>query len=152
MKTTYTENVFMQGGEDTGILSHLNTSFVPSLRDFDHTFCLKRRCCYSQKEILYGLFSCMSQGSGIWPKNCQKNWMLQLSPYLSAHTKQWYLHNIKTCILIFRFTLLITVFIVLKNGLSNNFARVEVSVVDCPDLREKPFSLAAQGRISFVTT
>ena len=49
--------------------------------------------------------------------------------------------------MIIRFALLITVFIVLKDGLSNNFARVEVSVVDCPDLREKPFSLAAQGRI-----
>ena len=59
-----TENV-MQGGEDTGTLSHLNTFFVPSLRDFDLSFCTKRRFCYSQKEILYGLFSCVSQGSGI---------------------------------------------------------------------------------------
>ena len=60
----HTENL-LQRGEDTGILSHLNTSFVPSLRDFDHTFCPKRRFCYPQKEILYGLFSFMSQGSGI---------------------------------------------------------------------------------------
>ena len=93
----HTENV-IQGGEDTGTLSHLNTSFVPSLRDFDLSFCTKRRFCYSQKEILYGLFSCVSQGSGIWPKNCQKNWMLQLSPYLPPHTKHWYLHSIKTSI------------------------------------------------------
>ena len=83
----------------TGRLSHLNTSFVPTLRDFDLSFCPKRRFCYPQKEILYGLFSCVSQGSGIWPKNCQKNWMWQLSTYLPPHTKHWYLHNIKPSII-----------------------------------------------------
>ncbi|XP_046681211.1 ester hydrolase C11orf54 homolog isoform X2 [Homalodisca vitripennis] len=33
----------------------------------------------------------------------------------------------------------------LKDGLSENFETVEVSVVDCPDLTQKPFSLASQG-------
>uniref|UniRef100_A0A1B6KUZ4 DUF1907 domain-containing protein n=1 Tax=Graphocephala atropunctata TaxID=36148 RepID=A0A1B6KUZ4_9HEMI len=33
----------------------------------------------------------------------------------------------------------------LKVGLSENFETVEVSVVDCPDLTQKPFSLASQG-------
>jgi len=33
----------------------------------------------------------------------------------------------------------------LKDGLSKNFGNVDVSVVDCPDLKNKPFSLAAQG-------
>ncbi|KAG8280216.1 hypothetical protein J6590_086525 [Homalodisca vitripennis] len=35
----------------------------------------------------------------------------------------------------------------LKDGLSENFETVEVSVVDCPDLTQKPFSLASQGTI-----
>lgn len=34
---------------------------------------------------------------------------------------------------------------VLKDGLSKNFSNVEVEVVDCPDLREKPWTLAAPG-------
>ncbi|XP_076453385.1 ester hydrolase C11orf54 homolog [Babylonia areolata] len=34
---------------------------------------------------------------------------------------------------------------VLQNGLGKNFGSVSVSVVDCPDLTQKPFNLAAQG-------
>ncbi|XP_020628436.1 ester hydrolase C11orf54 homolog [Orbicella faveolata] len=34
---------------------------------------------------------------------------------------------------------------VLKAGLAKNFSNVEVEVVDCPDLREKPWKLAAPG-------
>lgn len=34
---------------------------------------------------------------------------------------------------------------VLKDGLSKNFSNVEVNVVDCPDLREKPWKLASSG-------
>lgn len=36
---------------------------------------------------------------------------------------------------------------VLKHGLSQNFSNVEVEVVDCPDLREKPWTLAAPGMV-----
>lgn len=36
---------------------------------------------------------------------------------------------------------------VLKHGLSQNFSNVEVEVVDCPDLREKPWTLAAPGTV-----
>lgn len=38
----------------------------------------------------------------------------------------------------------------LKNGLSKNFETVEVDVVDCPDLRKKPFNLASQGECSVI--
>ncbi|KAJ9584126.1 hypothetical protein L9F63_021535 [Diploptera punctata] len=34
---------------------------------------------------------------------------------------------------------------VLNNGLKSNFATVEVSVVDCPDLTKEPFTLACKG-------
>ncbi|XP_029191795.2 ester hydrolase C11orf54 homolog [Acropora muricata] len=34
---------------------------------------------------------------------------------------------------------------VLQEGLAKNFSTVEVTVVDCPDLREKPWTLAAPG-------
>lgn len=34
---------------------------------------------------------------------------------------------------------------VLHDGLQSNFEQVEVEVVDCPDLREKPFMLASEG-------
>lgn len=37
--------------------------------------------------------------------------------------------------------------LVLKDGLSENFSNVEVEVVDCPDLREKPWMLAAPGMV-----
>ncbi len=35
--------------------------------------------------------------------------------------------------------------LVLKDGLSKNFSNVDIEVVDCPDLREKPWTLAAPG-------
>ncbi|XP_076473127.1 ester hydrolase C11orf54 homolog [Babylonia areolata] len=34
---------------------------------------------------------------------------------------------------------------VLQSGLEKNFSSVEVSVVDCPDLTQKPFNLSAKG-------
>ncbi|KAK7864774.1 hypothetical protein R5R35_012270 [Gryllus longicercus] len=34
---------------------------------------------------------------------------------------------------------------VLQDGLKSNFAQVEVKVVDCPDLTQKPFTLACKG-------
>ena len=34
---------------------------------------------------------------------------------------------------------------VLQKGLSENFAHVQVESVDCPDLSEPPFHLAASG-------
>lgn len=37
------------------------------------------------------------------------------------------------------------IILVLEDGLSKNFSNVEVEVVDCPDLREKPWILAAPG-------
>ena len=37
--------------------------------------------------------------------------------------------------------------LVLKDGLFKNFSNVEVEVVDCPDLREKPWTLAAPGMV-----
>ena len=36
---------------------------------------------------------------------------------------------------------------VLQDGLQENFSTVEVSVVDCPDLTQKPFNLSAKGDI-----
>lgn len=35
--------------------------------------------------------------------------------------------------------------------MSKNFETVEVDVVDCPDLRKKPFNLASQGECSSAT-
>ena len=35
--------------------------------------------------------------------------------------------------------------LVLKSALSKNFKEVNVDVVDCPDLLQKPWSLAAPG-------
>ena len=35
---------------------------------------------------------------------------------------------------------------VLNDGLNKNFSNVEVNVVDCPDLRQPPFHLAAEGK------
>ena len=43
------------------------------------------------------------------------------------------------------FILLLLIAIVLQEGLAKNFSTVEVTVVDCPDLREKPWTLAAPG-------
>lgn len=34
---------------------------------------------------------------------------------------------------------------VLKDGLNENFAEVDVSVVDCPDLQRPPWNLVATG-------
>lgn len=36
-------------------------------------------------------------------------------------------------------------FLVLQSGLEKNFESVLVSVVDCPDLTQKPFNLSAKG-------
>ena len=41
--------------------------------------------------------------------------------------------------------LFLFVFTVLNDGLKKNFSQVSVSVVDCPDLTQKPFMLAAPG-------
>lgn len=35
---------------------------------------------------------------------------------------------------------------VLQAGLQDNFAEVEVSVVDCPDLTKEPFQFPVQGK------
>ena len=35
--------------------------------------------------------------------------------------------------------------IALQDGLSKNFINAEVNAVDCPDLRNAPFNLAAKG-------
>lgn len=40
--------------------------------------------------------------------------------------------------------------LVIRNGLATNFAHVECNIVNCPDLREKPFDLANSGK--FITT
>ena len=37
------------------------------------------------------------------------------------------------------------IILVLKAGLAKNFSNVEIEVVDCPDLRKKPWTLAAPG-------
>ena len=36
--------------------------------------------------------------------------------------------------------------IALQDGLSKNFVNAEVNAVDCPDLSNAPFNLAAKGR------
>lgn len=41
--------------------------------------------------------------------------------------------------------IVITLRLVLQHGLEANFASVSVSVVECPDLRDAPWSLAAPG-------
>lgn len=38
------------------------------------------------------------------------------------------------------------IFTALKVGLSSNFQNVDVTVIDCPDLTQKPFSLAGVGK------
>ena len=40
--------------------------------------------------------------------------------------------------------------LVLEAGLKNNFEEVSVKVVDCPDLTQKPFGLAAEGLVTIV--
>ena len=42
--------------------------------------------------------------------------------------------------------------LVLKDGLAKNFSNVEVEVVDCPDLREKPWTLAAPGMYMYIAS
>ena len=37
---------------------------------------------------------------------------------------------------------------VLNDGLKENFSTVEVTVLDCPDLTQAPFHLAAEGILS----
>ena len=44
------------------------------------------------------------------------------------------------------------IFLVLKDGLSKNFSNVDIEVVDCPDLRESPWTLAAPGKYIKVAT
>jgi len=41
---------------------------------------------------------------------------------------------------------------VLKAGLAKNFSNVEVEVVDCPDLRVKPWKLAAPGMYMYIAS
>ena len=41
---------------------------------------------------------------------------------------------------------------VVQGGLAQNFADVEVNVVDCPDLTKSPFNLAAPGEGGFFFT
>ena len=36
----------------------------------------------------------------------------------------------------------------LTDGLKDNFGNVEVNVLECPDLRQPPFHLAAEGTVS----
>lgn len=36
--------------------------------------------------------------------------------------------------------------VVLKAGLEDDFAEVQVSVVDCPDLTQEPFKFPAKGK------
>lgn len=36
--------------------------------------------------------------------------------------------------------------VVLQAGLEDNFAEVQVSVVDCPDLTQEPFKFPAKGK------
>lgn len=43
------------------------------------------------------------------------------------------------------FTLFL-VFIVLQKGLKDNFADVQVSVVNCPDLTKEPFTFPVKGK------
>ena len=50
-----------------------------------------------------------------------------------------------TTLLIIYPLLFLFVFTVLNDGLKKNFSQVSVSVVDCPDLTQKPFMLAAPG-------
>lgn len=67
------------------------------------------------------------------------------------HPKMHHFHHKKLFIIsqFYAFHLpLLTIYtflLVLKDGLSKNFSNVEVEVVDCPDLREKPWTLAAPG-------
>ena len=39
---------------------------------------------------------------------------------------------------------------VLEKGLKENYSEVSVSIVECPDLTEEPFGLAAKGTLFFV--
>ena len=43
-------------------------------------------------------------------------------------------------------------FLVLQDGLRENFAKATVSVVDCPDLKQEPFMLAASGKCTWPVT
>lgn len=40
--------------------------------------------------------------------------------------------------------------VVLQAGLEDNFAEVQVSVVDCPDLTQEPFKFPAKGKSPLV--
>lgn len=68
----HTENV-MQGGEDTGTLSHLNTSFVPSLRDFDlSNFVPNGGFAIPRKKYYMDYFPVCPKGQGFDPKIAKK--------------------------------------------------------------------------------
>lgn len=47
-----------------------------------------------------------------------------------------------------KITAYVNLFAVLGKGLTSNFEHVAVEVVDCPDLTQKPFTLANKGRYS----
>lgn len=69
--------------------------------------------------------------------------------------KQIYLLLLENCQTLANFSLSIILpllfIIVLQKGLKENFADVQVSVVDCPDLTQEPFNFPAKGNLAFLS-
>ena len=57
----------------------------------------------------------------------------------------WYLNSVVVRFTIYAMTMFFFLLLVLENAFVKNFADVNVNVVDCPDLTQPPFSLAASG-------
>ena len=98
------------------------------------------------------LYLCIDRQPTLWSScsrfiwqlsiDCQFVWEHPLNLRNHSNTIQslvWLLLSV-AYILIYFYTIL-----VLKAGLAKNFSNVEVEVVNCPDLREKPWTLAAPG-------
>lgn len=53
----------------------------------------------------------------------------------------WYDYNFTYC-----YTTFFLFLLVMQKGLKENFADVQVSVVDCPDLTKEPFAFPVKGK------
>ena len=133
---------------------HVNTQYNNIL-----TFTLIYRCFFILEAVRlqpppFPLSWSQSQLSSVIHKpHCSQS-KRQLIMFLVNTTQRCIIFIIKKLFIISQFYAfhlpLLTIhpfLLVLKDGLSKNFSNVEVEVVDCPDLREKPWTLAAPGMV-----
>ena len=133
---------------------HVNTQYNNIL-----TFTLIYRCFFILEAVRlqpppFPLSWSQSQLSSVIHKPHFSQSKRQLIMFLVNTTQRCIIFIIKKLFIISQFYAfhlpLLTIhpfLLVLKDGLSKNFSNVEVEVVDCPDLREKPWTLAAPGMV-----